>query len=588
MGGAKVWARDSLVGMGMGRSLGTRLWRRMDSVRLQKLRRFRPSKKARRMGTLSGKRWAQALGSSGDGNVGSNAGGSTDLPGPGPSGMSRDGRGTAQPEPQGSSSDSERDEMPKVSSPAPSGMSHDDSSGPGQLGPREGTSGDETSRTGSGSEFCPTPVKKLCVRPVDLGKKLFVCQTSQFQSFIDQMNATSVCATPHCIGKLVPVSMRVFGLGGALVIRFACTGCADRRLTFRTSANVALSKQTVVSLALQVAFVAAGCAHAQYGKVLKQNLGMSVVNMATFFDTIKRLHPVVHKMLSEMCEEAKAEMKALDPTALGSWQRAITTSDGVWLTRKFSQNASFTVRNYMNNSLLYFVHLCMRGKDDVLGGELFKGTSKSAEGHAASRAFGKAKEEGLHIEVQWQDGDPSSANAFREHYPDKSRSKVMLCGGHSTRAHNKQMGELAKQKCFSATIQDRYREKFPEVDTVKCHCPKRHHKKCGCMSKAFIKGARTNFYYCLLQAGTDPQELASRLRILGRYHARDIHSWDEEGGGQCGFHQLRYCTCGNCDEDGNCMCGNCDEDNEAHCKCPVYHGTPRTYSPVPSMPWPMK
>ena len=79
-----------------------------------------------------------------------------------------------------------------------------------------------------------------------------------------------------------------------------------------------------MSLALQVAFVAAGCAHAQYGKVLKQNLGMSAVDMATFFDTIKLLHPVVHKMLSEMCEEAKAEMKALDPTALGSWQRAIT------------------------------------------------------------------------------------------------------------------------------------------------------------------------------------------------------------------------------------------------------------------------
>ena len=188
----------------------------MDSVRLQKLRRFRPSKKARRMGTLSGKRWAQALGSSGDGNAGSNAGGSTNLPGPGPSGMSRDGRGTAQPEPQGSSSDSERDEMPKVSSPAPSGMSHDDSSGPGQLGPREGTSGDETSRTGSGSEFCPTPVKKLCVRPVDLGKKLFVCQTSQFQSFIDQMNATSVCATPRCIGKLVPVSIGCLDREGLL------------------------------------------------------------------------------------------------------------------------------------------------------------------------------------------------------------------------------------------------------------------------------------------------------------------------------------------------------------------------------------
>ena len=84
----------------------------------------------------------------------------------------------------------------------------------------------------------------------------------------------------------------------------------------------------------------------------------------------------------------------------------------------------------MNNSLLYFIHLCMRGADTD---KLYLGTAKGAEGFAASMAFRAAKEEGTHIEVQWQDGDSSSAKLFREHYPDEERSQVMLCGGHISR-----------------------------------------------------------------------------------------------------------------------------------------------------------
>ena len=60
----------------------------------------------------------------------------------------------------------------------------------------------------------------------------------------------------------------------------------------------------------------------------------------------------------------------------------------------------------MNNSLLYFTHLCMRGTDKDT---LYKGTAKEAEGFAASIAFRAAKEEGIHVEVHWQDGDSSSA-----------------------------------------------------------------------------------------------------------------------------------------------------------------------------------
>jgi len=89
----------------------------------------------------------------------------------------------------------------------------------------------------------------------------------------------------------------------------------------------------------------------------------------------------------------------------------------------------------MNNSLLYFVHLS-KGC-----GTLYEGTSKGAECHAASIAFGKAKDDNMHIEVQWQDADSSAAKSFLQHYPD---SAVVLCGGHVARAHTKRLGELAK------------------------------------------------------------------------------------------------------------------------------------------------
>ena len=65
--------------------------------------------------------------------------------------------------------------------------------------------------------------------------------------------------------------------------------------------------------------------------------------------------------------------------------------------------------NYMNGAVLYYHHLCQRGKDTVVEGELYQGTSKSAEGYGASMVFKQAKEEGLQIEVHFEDGDSSSS-----------------------------------------------------------------------------------------------------------------------------------------------------------------------------------
>ena len=397
--------------------------------------------------------------------------------------------------------------------------------------------------------------------------RLFVSETCQLQSLIESFNATSKCSvTEGCNGMLVPVHIKTVGLGGAIEIIFACNGCWGRRIPFRSSALIEGTKRSVVSVAIQVAFIAAGCTHSTYLKVLKQSLGMSAVTGEVFSATIKLLYPVVQEIMSNMCEEAKEELRAIPDYDIGSWKRAVTTADGTWLTRGyFSKNHTFTVRNYLTGALLYTVHLCMRGSDDA-DEELYQGTAKAAEGIAASRAFSQAKADGMHIEVQWQDGDSSSALSFRESYPSESTSHVMLCGGHVARCFAKVLKDLASKKKFSEKYKSMHRERFPDVDSVVCKC-KRHSKGCGCMSASFLAQARVNFFCCLVQAGTNPEAFARRLRNLGKYHARDIHEWtDEEGEARsCDFHDLVSCTCGKCGDEIHCEGKQYKTRNPLHC-----------------------
>ena len=71
----------------------------------------------------------------------------------------------------------------------------------------------------------------------DLGNKVYVSQSSQIQKFVDSINVDSVCnATVACSGKLVPVEVYDFGLGGALKIKFQCSGCGLRGKIFMSSA----------------------------------------------------------------------------------------------------------------------------------------------------------------------------------------------------------------------------------------------------------------------------------------------------------------------------------------------------------------
>ena len=66
--------------------------------------------------------------------------------------------------------------------------------------------------------------------------------------------------------------------------------------------------------------------------------------------------------------------------------------------QRYSQNFTFHVRHYINNSVLYYKHLCQRGP-------LYDGTSASMEGAAAKEIFAKMKEEGMKVAVQCQDAD---------------------------------------------------------------------------------------------------------------------------------------------------------------------------------------
>ena len=287
----------------------------------------------------------------------------------------------------------------------------------------------------SESEYFPTPEKRQRiaimqqpVQAVSLGRGMFVCLSSQVSAFLDQVNANMACRTPGCSGVYVPVRVICEGLGGGLKVEIACSGCKIRRLTFDSSPMIESSRRTIVSLAVQVAFYASGCTHAQYYRILKQSLGVQAVTCKPFYETIKLVFPHVSDMLEEMGTEAMADMKALPPEEIGSIQRAIVTGDGTWLTRgHFSKNHTYTIRNYMTGALLYVVHVCMRGEDDLVEGELYKGTAKSAEGYAADEAFGMAKDDGMHVEVQWQDADSSSSASFRKHYPDKTKSCYALC-----------------------------------------------------------------------------------------------------------------------------------------------------------------
>ena len=133
---------------------------------------------------------------------------------------------------------------------------------------------------------------------------------------------------------------------------------------FQGSAFVEGSKRTVVGLALALAFFLSGHGFANFNRTLRQYLGILCISKNRYYDVIKLAYPHLKDILDEMCEEGKKNMQELSQDELGSWTRAVVTSDGVWHTRgHFSKNGSFIVKNYLTGGLLWYGHKCMRGKD---------------------------------------------------------------------------------------------------------------------------------------------------------------------------------------------------------------------------------
>ena len=103
-------------------------------------------------------------------------------------------------------------------------------------------------------------------------------------------------------------------------------------------------------------------------------------------------------------------------------------------------------------------------------------------------------------------------------------------------------------KSFTADLISKYKDKFPSVGGVVCHCS-RHKQGCGCFSKAFIEKAR-NYFSLILSRSESAEEFATRMRALAR-HACDKHGW---GFGRCDFHQDQACSCGECEDGEDLKC----------------------------------
>lgn len=260
------------------------------------------------------------------------------------------------------------------------------------------------------------------------------------------------------IGQLVPVVCSLSGLGGAATMGFACTGCG-KRVDYLSSAMSTVTRHSVVSLSLRLGAFLAGIGFSGYHKLFGRFLGMATVSNKCFSQMIELAFPHIKDILDESCELAKVEMKSKPSSEIGSWERAVTTSDGCWQIRGFfSQNSTFVIRDYTTGALLWYGHVSMRGNDSIIDEDLYSGTAKSAEGYLAAALFKKVHDEGCKIICNWQDQDLSSERSFREVFGEGTSARVMKCGGHIGRAHGYALKELQKKKVFTAGYKNKHKE----------------------------------------------------------------------------------------------------------------------------------
>ena len=165
-------------------------------------------------------------------------------------------------------------------------------------------------------KFLPTPVRKLLTEDPVIATA-FVGDTSHIQKFVDQVNCTNKCSSPGCTGQLTIAHKKAQGLGGTVEVAYKCSGCVTHSLTFNTSVVGEVSQQPQLSVALQVAFVCAGCTYAHYDKILEKALGMCTVDEKIFTKPWRSCTHTVRPSWMACAKRSKKKLRPWIPVSLG-------------------------------------------------------------------------------------------------------------------------------------------------------------------------------------------------------------------------------------------------------------------------------
>ena len=109
---------------------------------------------------------------------------------------------------------------------------------PVNSGNKEGEFSDlDVSFVSNQSIYIPTPQKTLWAHRVSLEVPISdsVCflELKQLNTFVQLLNASRLCMTPGSSGILIPSSVKMSGLGGAISITFSCNGCLMHHILFK-------------------------------------------------------------------------------------------------------------------------------------------------------------------------------------------------------------------------------------------------------------------------------------------------------------------------------------------------------------------
>jgi len=259
------------------------------------------------------------------------------------------------------------------------------------------------------------------------------------ESFVEDINHALKCRTEGCTGKLVAIQQELKGLGGAMDLVFMCDECRIS-ITFKSSERIGESLRLEVPTLLMLSSLLGGFQYAGYERQMAAILGENVFSEKTWQTFLTWVEPKIKRLLDDQVVLAHPELKKLDEGTLGSFKRAVTTSDGAWHHRgHHSGNASYIVVDYFTKALLQYKHLSMRAKKKE---DRWLGTAKGAEGEMAHTCFKALADCGMKLECNFQDGDSTAEQAVESVQEDVAYG----CRNHFTRAFGNVLQSLKGKK----------------------------------------------------------------------------------------------------------------------------------------------